>query len=284
MCVCACVLLLFRSCPACDVGYGCSSSADCSSDVCDAPSGVCLTSMPTSEPSPAPTLQPTATPCPWLEIPAPPKIASAKFSSTGGQLYLTWDAGTDRAGYFGATFDCDELVDFPLVAAASCLWTTSDTLTVTLDYRATAVPGDNVTVLGGRLKPYCAFSDCACWPLSNASGPVRLEPPDAPLTPVAVFVGSQSIGSCSDIDIDLTTSIGSGGRDWAVAAWNVNSSLPDANLSDIRAFLATWNLAAQVERTSHIRNQCKEPVPSPLGYNGTVLRRTYGTGAFITRV
>ena len=139
---------------------------------------------------------------------------------------------------------------------------------MTLDYRATAVPGDSVTVLGGRLKPYCAFSDCACWPLSNASGPVRLEPPDAPLTPVAVFVGSQYIGSCSDIDIDLTTSIGSGGRDWAVAAWNVTSSLPDANLSDIRAFLATWNLAAQVERTWHIRNQCKEPVPSPLGYDG----------------
>jgi hypothetical protein len=34
--------------------------------------------------------------------------------------------------------------------------------------------------------------------------------------PEPVFVGSGSIGSCSDIDIDLSTSIGSGGRDWYV--------------------------------------------------------------------
>ena len=283
-------------CPACDVGYGCSSSADCASDVCDTSSGVCLTSMPTGLPSPAPTLQPTVTPCPWLEIPDPPKIASAKFSSDGrpavphvvrshtsgrthpGAGERRWpiersisrlrpppllpprratetqfrDSGTDRAGYLGATFDCDELIDFPLVSAASCLWTTSDTLTVTLDYRATCIPGDNVTVLGGLLKPYCSFSDCSCWPLANASGPVQLEPPDVPLTPIAVFVGSQSIGSCSDVNVDLTTSIGSGGRDWAVAEWTVNSSLPDKNLTDIRAFIATWNLAAQVEMTSRM--------------------------------
>ena len=157
------------------------------------------------------------------------------------------DSGTDRAGYLGATFDCDELVDFPLASAATCVWTTSDSLTVSLDYRATCVPGDNVTVLGGMLKPYCSYLDCSCWPRANASGPVQLEPPDIPLTPVAVFVGSQSIGSCSDIDVDLTTSIGSGGRDWAAAEWTVNSSLPDANLTAIRAFIATWNLAAQPE-------------------------------------
>ena len=115
------------------------------------------------------------------------------------------------------------------------------------------VPGDNVTVLADKLKPHCAYSDCSCWPLANASGPVQLQPPDTPLTPVAVFVGSQSIGSCSDFNVDLTTSIGSGGRDWAVAEWAVNSSLPDKNLTDIRAFIATWNLAAQVEMTSRIR-------------------------------
>ena len=168
----------------------------------------------------------------------------------GDQLYLTWDSGSDRAGYYGSTFDCDELINFPLVSAASCLWTTSASLTVTLDNRATCVPGDNVTVLGEILKPYCAYSDCSCWPAANSSGPVQLAQPDMPLTPVAVFVGPQSIGSCSDVDIDLTTSIGSGGRDWAVAEWTVNSSLPDKNLADIRAFIATWNLAAQVEMTS----------------------------------
>ena len=128
----------------------------------------------------------------------------------------TRDSGTDRAGYLGATFDCDALIDFPLASAAKCVWTTSDTLTATLDHRATCIPDDNITVLGGLLKPYCSYLDCSCWPHSNASGPVQIARPDVPLTPVAVFVGSQSIGSCSDVDIDLTTSIGSGGRDWSM--------------------------------------------------------------------
>ena len=185
-----------------------------------------------------------------LKISRPTTTPSAPLPRHETQLR---DSGTDRAGYYGATFACAELIDFPLVSAASCLWTTSDSLTVTLDYRATCIPGDNVTVLGGLLKPYCSFSDCSCWPLANASGPVQLEPPDTPLTPIAVFVGSQSIGSCSDVNVDLTTSIGSGGRDWAVAEWAVNSSLPDKNLTDIRAFIATWNLAAQVEMMSRIR-------------------------------
>ena len=118
---------------------------------------------------------------------------------------------------------------------------------MTLDYRATCVPLDNVTVFGGLLKPACAYSDCSCWPLSNASGPVQIATPDTPLTPVAVFVGSQSIGSCSEVAIDLTASVGTGGRGWSIAEWTVNSSLPDANLTDLRAFLAAWNQAALPE-------------------------------------
>ena len=309
--------------------------------------------------------------------------------------------------------------------AASCMWTTSETLTASLDYRATCMPNDTITVLGGIIKPFCAYSDCSCWPYGNASGPMplqvggcpsdntalrlphppppppppssmpafpskwqgadrckttcailvssrlvssrlvssrlvssrlvssrlvssrlvssrlvssrlssrlvlsrlvssclvssrlvssrlvssrlvssrlvssrlvssrlvssrlvssrlvssrlvssrlvssrlvsprlvssrlssgcRTQVPEPPLVPEPVFVGSGSIGSCSDVNVDLTTSIGSGGRDWAVAEWAVNSSLPDKNLTDIRAFIATWNLAAQVEMASRIR-------------------------------
>ena len=62
--------------------------------------------------------------------------------------------------------------------AASCMWTTSETLTASLDYRATCMPNDTITVLGGIIKPFCAYSDCSCWPLSNASGPVQIATPD----------------------------------------------------------------------------------------------------------
>ena len=69
-----------------------------------------------------------------------------------GQLYFVWDAGTDRGGAGGASFSCDSLIDFPLASAASCVWTTDSELTATLDYRATCVPGDNITVRADVLK------------------------------------------------------------------------------------------------------------------------------------
>ena len=65
----------------------------------------------------------------------------------------------------------------------------------------------------------------------------RAQVPELPLVPEPVFVGSGSIGSCSNIDLDLSNSIGSGGRDWLEASWSVNSSLPDANITELRAYI-----------------------------------------------
>jgi hypothetical protein len=42
--------------------------------------------------------------------------------------------------------------EFPLASAATCVWTTDSEVTVTLDYRATCAPGDNVTFYTGVLK------------------------------------------------------------------------------------------------------------------------------------
>ena len=69
--------------------------------------------------------------------------------------------------------------------------------------------GDNVTALGGLLKPYCEHSDCSCWSTVNASA-TKLLVPDTPLVPEAVFLGASRVGSCSDIALDITSSTGSG--------------------------------------------------------------------------
>ena len=171
-----------------------------------------------------------------------PQLASAKFSSTGGALFLEWDSPTDRGGRGGVSFGCDELLVFPLASAATCKWTTAETLTADLDYRATCVPGDNISVVAG-IKPYCAYGDCGCWPLANASQAV-LAAPDEALTPVAVFVGADKIGSCSDVDLDVSNSVGSGGRSWVAAMWLVNGSLPAQNFTALREYVATQSVDA----------------------------------------
>lgn len=215
------------------------------------------------------------TPCEWLERPNDPILTSAKFSSTGGQLYLTWGSSTDRAEFGGSTFSCDDILDFELAAFASCSWTTDATLTATLDDRATCTPGDNVTAREGVLKvcqrarrfqwfdirnnehpfspqAYCPFHDCSCWPTANASQTV-LGQPDTALVPAAVFVAAESIGSCSDIKIDATASTGSGGRDWVLADWSVNASLPAANLTELRNYTSKWS--ANVEPELEVPNK-----------------------------
>ena len=73
------------TCPACNAGEKCNGWSDCSTDTCDGASGICLTRAPTFQPTDAPTLQPTVTPCEWLDVPLPPQLSVAKFSSTGGQ-------------------------------------------------------------------------------------------------------------------------------------------------------------------------------------------------------
>jgi hypothetical protein len=82
------------TCPACNAGDKCNDWSDCSSDTCDGASGICLTRAPTAQPTDAPTLQPTVTPCEWLDVPPPPQLSVARFSSTGGQVreryYLRW--------------------------------------------------------------------------------------------------------------------------------------------------------------------------------------------------
>ena len=163
-----------------------------------------------------------------------------------GQLYFVWDAATDRGGAGGASFACDSLLEFPLSSAASCVWTTDSELTATLDYRATCAPGDNMTALADVLKAYCAYADCSCWPLINASSTV-LRVPDTPLMPAAVFVAPERVGSCSDIAIDATASTGSGGRGWMSAAWSVNcSTLPPANLTALRASVAALGAGSDI--------------------------------------
>ena len=112
----------------------------------------------------------------------PPVLASAAFSATGGQLYFDFGAPTDRGGVSGS-LGCGTLVDFVGVESATCKWSSSFRLVVTLDYRALVVPGDAVTVIAETIRKYCAPDElCDCWPTAEAQA-VLVAPPSEPLVP-----------------------------------------------------------------------------------------------------
>ena len=109
---------------------------------------------------------------------------------------------------------------------------------VTLHHSATCVPGDNITVVSGAVRPHCKHRDCSCWPSANAST-MRLLAPDEPIIPEAIVLGAHQIGTCSNISIDLSTSRGSCGRDWQRISWAVNSTLPASNMTALRAYMTS---------------------------------------------
>ena len=97
--------------------------------------------------------------------------------------------------------------------------------------------GDTLTALGGRLTPFCSHNDCSCWLPVNASETTLLVP-DEPLVPAAVFLGASKVGSCSDIALDITSSTGSGGRNWVGVSWTINGTLPAHNLTKLKEYVA----------------------------------------------
>ena len=66
----------------------------------------------------------------------------------------------------------------------------------------------------------------------------QLMVPDEPLVPSAVFLGASKIGSCSDISLDITSSTGSGGRNWVGVGWTINGSRPAHTLTARQEYVA----------------------------------------------
>jgi hypothetical protein len=72
---------------------------------------------------------------------------------------------------------------------------------------------------------------------------VTVAPPDTPVAHLAVIIGDQSLGTFSDPQLDLSTSIDSGGRDWTAVIWNVNNNgnnnlaRSSEDLEDLREYL-----------------------------------------------
>jgi len=88
---------------------------------------------PTARPSTAtpttsrPSASPTIITCAKLrqlgELPEPPYLHDAAFTTTGAGLDVQFHEATDRAGEAaGEKFDCGELLDFPGAETATCYW------------------------------------------------------------------------------------------------------------------------------------------------------------------
>ncbi|KAH8076320.1 hypothetical protein JL721_316 [Aureococcus anophagefferens] len=193
------------------------------------------TARPTFKPSSAPTprrrasghagVAPAITPCWKLDVPPPPAVAAATFTSSGAVVLVDLDARSDQGDVAaGVTFACEDVLDFPDVALAECFWVSSAQLSAEVNTAPAMLPGSNLTLLEGALKLKCEEgARCDCYKANNASA-VAVDPPEDPDAPVAVFQGTTVAPVCeaAGLDVAMDQSTGSGGRDWTGLQWNVS--------------------------------------------------------------
>ena len=148
--------------------------------------------------------------------------------------------GDESGGLRRRHLQCDALIDFPLASQASCVWFSNTRLAATLQSGAIIVP-----VTMSRTPPRIATNACSIIAVHRllvlASQPLewRRGPPDTPLSPQHIFEGMTTIGSCSNFELNGAASVGSGGRDWVLADWMVNSTtLPWKNFTTVTKLYA----------------------------------------------
>jgi hypothetical protein len=185
------------------------------------PSAAPVTSFPTVL---GMTNPPSAQPSLWHR--EAPLISDCQFSGDGRYISVSFDMLTDRAG-LEKSHQCSAIFDFKSVSSAMCVWHDHKTVRVfpsggSLTVTATELVeiGDTIHLINNTIRAQCPShavsddNDCSQWATSeNQSCSIR-----APLYPIAPVVSISApfvVAECMEYLLDLTTSTGAGGRQWA---------------------------------------------------------------------
>ena len=170
-----------------------------------------------------------------FQEPAAPALSSAFFSADGTRVEVKFNSLTNRAGYTNTVSDCSLLFSAPgLDSGTTCKWLSDSKISVFLSGDGAAVVGDEITLRSGILKAKCTVSDCSGWAQSSAQN-ISIATATTPVSPAVLMSGSNELGPCDDVVLDISGSSGTGGRSWASVVWSVESS--QANSSDVLAYL-----------------------------------------------
>ena len=176
---------------------------------------------------------------PTYRTPAP-HIMAALFSNDGTYIDVRFDVPTDRGGRVGL-FMCNTVFQGAGMATALCQWASSTHLYVYVTDDKGVRPGDTITIIRNNLiKPLCTgiqtiHGDCVVWS-DVAVTTVTLQNALDPVVPIVAVVGPEVASPCTEVVIDLTSSRGSGGRQFSSLACNV-SVLVSGNYTQMQSAL-----------------------------------------------
>ena len=177
------------------------------------------------------------------DFPLPaPKLSSAIYSKDGSVLSILFDKNTNRGGYF-SSFTCSNLFQFPCAPISRCMWQNSMTvIAYVASQDVCAKPSDTLKLSTSALiKAMCTKTIGICpsqpsWENADTSSSVQIRGPEVLQLPTVVLSLPSTIGSCTSLSLDTTSSTGSGGRAWRNSSVIIQSS-DDANSIELLQFL-----------------------------------------------
>jgi hypothetical protein len=170
------------------------------------------TRTPTVTPTVAPTTSsPTATP----SITVVPSFIFALFTSEGSSIIFKFDTTTNQ-GKLLNSFSCNKLFDFKCASQSVCQWMDPKTISGSVyGAEGCVVPGDSVMLVrNNNITLSCTGSNCVSSGLSASPKSLVIQVPAAPITPTVAIKVPSALGLCSSLLLDLSESLGGGGRDW----------------------------------------------------------------------
>jgi hypothetical protein len=160
---------------------------------------------------------------PLSEPPQVPTFTSVRFSDDGTSLRAIFNADTNMASISVSLFPCSQLFSFSGVTDATCSWSSPSSIDIKLGSVALITVGETVTLLGNSSSTFNITALClnvmatvgttACKDyeeITRTQTSVLI--PFNAVSPVVGISAPSSIGSCDKFTMDLSSSIGDGGR------------------------------------------------------------------------
>jgi hypothetical protein len=155
-----------------------------------------------------------------------PQLLQAIYGDDGSYFTIVFDKPTDQGGIYVDQFICNLQFNFTCAAISSCTWI--DTMTVKVQVTGNdgcALPDSlvfvNPTAMIHAACPYAGSGSLSCqnmqsWATVNSSQRIPIQYPANAIIPTTIISAPTIIGNCSALQLDLSASIGNGGRGWIV--------------------------------------------------------------------
>jgi hypothetical protein len=161
-----------------------------------------------------------------VPVPGIPSVSSVRFSASGCNIEVRFNAMTNRAGSVEA-FSCGTLFSFAGIAGSACRWNDPSTAVIALSGTASGViPGSMLTIKGGILRARCTSdftaAACALWATLGANT-VAVGVPLEQRYPVVSMSAPSVLGICRNYTVDIGGSTGSACRPWKSVTFTARS-------------------------------------------------------------